>query len=220
LDRIYRDEIGHVAYGLKWFRHWKNPEQSDWDAFRRQLKFPLSPERAKGIVLNVEGRRAAGLDQSFVQELSVYSQSKGRTPTVFVFSPFAEAFIAQGKAFTPTKSQALLAHDLENLPQFLCRKDDIVLLHKRPRAEFLCEIQNAGFPLPEFIEFNDQLPESLKQRKLAGLRPWAWAPDSFELFAPLLPNVSAKIDQPIVPLYSKGWSACFLRRVLESASRE
>ncbi len=33
LDKIYRDEIGHVAYGLKWFRRWKNPTESDWEAF-------------------------------------------------------------------------------------------------------------------------------------------------------------------------------------------
>ena len=33
LERIYRDEIGHVAYGLKWFRRWKNPSESDWEAF-------------------------------------------------------------------------------------------------------------------------------------------------------------------------------------------
>src|SRR5262245_34699840 len=33
LGRVYRDEIGHVAYGLKWFRRWKNPEASDWQAF-------------------------------------------------------------------------------------------------------------------------------------------------------------------------------------------
>jgi len=39
LERIYRDEIGHVAYGLKWFRRWKNPGESDWEAFCRQLKF-------------------------------------------------------------------------------------------------------------------------------------------------------------------------------------
>ena len=127
LDRIYRDEIGHVAYGLKWFRRWKNPDQSDWEAFCRQLKFPLSPQRAKGLTLNVEGRRAAGLDPEFIAELNVYSQSKGRTPSVFVFNPFAEGHIAHGKRFTPAKHQAMLASDLANLPQFLCRSDDIVL---------------------------------------------------------------------------------------------
>ncbi|HXG48321.1 MAG TPA: DUF455 family protein, partial [Methylomirabilota bacterium] len=43
LERIHRDEIAHVAYGLKWFRRWKNPAEDDWAAFCRQLKFPLSP---------------------------------------------------------------------------------------------------------------------------------------------------------------------------------
>src|SRR5882724_5461757 len=119
LERIYRDEIGHVAYGLKWFRRWKNPGESDWDAFCRQLKFPLSPQRAKGLTLNVEGRRAAGLDPAFIAELNVYSQSKGRTPSVFIFNPFAEGHIAHGNRFTPGKHQAMLARDLANLPQFL-----------------------------------------------------------------------------------------------------
>ena len=74
LDKIYHDEIAHVAHGLKWFRRWKNPDESDWDAFCRQLKFPLSPQRAKGLTLNVAGRRAAGLDDSFIAELDVYAQ--------------------------------------------------------------------------------------------------------------------------------------------------
>ncbi len=154
LEKIYRDEIGHVAYGLKWFRRWKNPAESDWDAFCRTLKFPLSPQRAKGFALNVAGRRAAGLDPQFIAQLNVYSQSKGRTPSVFVFNPFTEGRLAEGKKFNPAKSQAQLARDLENLPQFLCRQDDIVLTGRKPSVEFLSRIKQAGFPLPEFVELD------------------------------------------------------------------
>jgi len=224
LERIYRDEIGHVAYGLKWFRRWKNPGESDWDAFCRQLKFPLSPQRAKGLTLNVEGRRAAGLDAAFVAELNVYSHSKGRTPTVYLFNPFAEGCIAHGNRFTPVKHQALLARDLANLPQFLCRADDIVLVPERPAIEFLSAVKQAGFPLPEFVELKVGRVDAsgnLRQRKLGGLRPWAWGPDSLELLQPLLENVTGetraaneRFNERIASLYSKAWSAAFLKKVL------
>src|SRR5882724_3342490 len=188
LDKIYRDEIGHVAYGLKWFRRWKNPSESDWEAFCRTLKFPLSPQRAKGLSLNVEGRRAAGLDSQFIAELNVYSQSKGRTPSVFVFNPFAEGHIAEGKTFNANKHQLQLARDLENLPQFLCRQDDLVLVNKKPSVEFLSSVKQAGFALPEFIATESMI--GLRSRKLGQLRPWAWGPDSFELLKPLFANVT------------------------------
>lgn len=225
LEGIYRDEIGHVAYGLKWFRRWKNPSESDWDAFCRQLKFPLSPQRAKGLTLNVEGRRAAGLDAAFVAELDVYSQSKGRTPSVFVFNPFAEGFIAMGNGFTPVKHQALLARDLANLPQFLCRADDIVLVPKRPEIEFLSGIKQAGFPLPEFVELKNGRVDpasNLSQRKLGSLRPWAWGPDSVEMLGPLFNSVTGetrtvgqRFNEGMAQLYSKAWSAKFLGNVLD-----
>lgn len=238
LDRIYRDEIAHVAYGLKWFHRWKQPGQSDWEAFCQQLKFPLSPQRAKGVALNVEGRRAAGLDAQFIAELDVYSQSKGRTPSVFVFNPFAEGRIAQGRSFTPVKHQAQLARDLANLPQFLCRQDDIVLVERRPAVEFLSGIKQAGFPLPEFVEWSAGLRpgvaldaqragsesgalRSLAQRKLGRLRPWAWGPDSVELLAPLFGSLTGEsrttgssFNDRIARLYSKAWSAGFLRTFL------
>ncbi len=219
LDKIYRDEIGHVAYGLKWFRRWKNPTESDWEAFCRQLKFPLSPQRAKGITLNVEGRRAAGLDAHFIAELDVFSQSKGRTPNVFVFNPLAEARIARGKSFNPTKHQAQLARDLENLPQFLCRQDDIALVNKKPSVEFLSGIKQAGFALPEFVELDRR--GGLAERKLGRLRPWAWGPDSVELFEPIFGNltgekrtVNGSFSPDIAQLYSKAWSAALLNTIL------
>ena len=219
LEKIYRDEIGHVAYGLKWFRRWKNPSESDWEAFCRQLKFPLSPQRAKGITLNIAGRKAAGLDAQFIAELDVFSQSKGRTPNVFVFNPFAEARIAHGKSFNPTKHQAQLARDLANLPQFLCRQDDIVLVNEKPSVEFLSGIKQAGFVLPEFAELESRA--SLTSRKLGRLRPWAWGPDSVELLEPFFTNLTGKqrtasgsFNPEIAQLYSKAWSAELLKKIL------
>jgi uncharacterized ferritin-like protein (DUF455 family) len=224
LTRICRDEIEHVAYGLKWFRRWKDPQQTDWQAFSSQLKFPLSPQRAKGPALNLEGRRAAGLDPDFIAELNVFSQSKGRTPAVFWFNPLAEGRIAYGHAFTPKKHQAQLAVDLANLPQFLCRQDDVVLLPSRPPIEFLSELKQVGFSIPEFVEIDQQgiPPEhSLHQRKIAKLCPWAWSPGAIELFQPLFTNVRGAarrseqyFNKTIDHLYSKTWSADLLRKFL------
>ncbi|HEU0011912.1 MAG TPA: hypothetical protein VFT34_19010, partial [Verrucomicrobiae bacterium] len=62
---------------------------------------------------------------------------------------------------------------------------------------------------------------SLAQRKLGRLRPWAWGPDSLELLGPLFANVSGEVrsasqcfNEAIAQLYSKSWSALFLKKVL------
>jgi len=224
LDGIYRDEIAHVAHGLKWFRRWKNPALSDWEAFQSQLKFPLSPQRAKGGVLNVEGRRAAGLDPGFIAELDVFSQSKGRTPRVHVFNPFTDAHLAQGRSFVPGKLQRQLAEDLSTLPQFLARQDDLVLVPRRPSAPFLSGLKKAGFPLPEFVETGSDPARAVRElsvRRLGGLSPWAWGPDSLELLKPLQSSLPACspipgfVSGPGLPsLYSKVTSAALLGELL------
>lgn len=227
LERIYRDEIAHVAYGLKWFRRWKDPSQSDWDAFCRHLRFPLSPQRAKGFRVNVEGRRAAGLEPDFIAELEVYAQSKGRTPVVHWFNPFAEAHLDRGPAFSPNLHQAALALDLEVLPQFLARPDDVVVVRRKPGVAHLARLHQAGFPLPEFLEAPDSaaLATALGERKLGGLRPWAWAPDSLERLGPFLPNVTGVRPSPwihapptLARLHGKPWSARFLQNLLQGPS--
>ncbi len=221
LDRIYHDEIAHVAYGLKWFRRWKNPRLSDWDAFCQQLRFPLSPQRAKGFSLNTEGRRAAGFDPDFIAHLEVFSQSKGRTPTVRLFNPFAEAHLAN-PAFTPNRLQSALASDLALLPMFLGHDDDIVLVPQPPPIEFLASIKAAGLPVPEFIPAHDPVAlQTLARRKLGALRPWAWSPDSARILEPLRHAVTGSPPPPPSPLppslsalFGKDWSADFLRDFL------
>ena len=62
---------------------------------------------------------------------------------------------------------------------------------------------------------------SLTQRKLGRLRPWAWGPDSWELLKPLFANVTGetrtadqRFNTSLAQLYSKAWSADFLRTLL------
>ncbi len=224
LDKIYHDEIGHVGYGLKWFRKWKDPGLSDWDAFKNQLHFPLSPSRAKAEPFNLEGRHSAGLDDEFVRQLFVYSKSKGRAPAVTFFNPFAESFMGRGKSFSPNKQQAALARDLETLPQFLCRKDDVVLVNQRPRIEYLAELKEAGFDLPQFeVLSRGRLAKDseLRHRKIGMLRPWAWSPDSIELLQPLVKNLTSQPmpmagswDTQIKPLFAKSFGTEVLRELL------
>src|SRR5690606_37019481 len=64
---------------------------------------------------------------------------------------------------------------------------------------------------------------SVLQRKLGRLRPWAWGPDSLQLLAPLLPNVTAeqrsaeqRFNDKIARLYSKAWSAALLRKMISN----
>ncbi len=147
-----------------------------------------------------------------------------RIPSVFVFNPFAESYIAQGKNFTPVKHQAMLAADLGNLPQFLCQAEDIVLLAKRPSVGFLKTIEQAGFSLPKFVELSNGRIDpaaNLGLLKLRSLRPWAWGPDSVELLGPLFAGLAGEartaqhyFHADIARIYSKAWSAGFLRKFL------
>ena len=69
LRTIHRDEIQHVAFGIEWLRRLKLPEQTDWEAFRSHLKWPLRPEKARGELFQREARRAAGMSDDFIQQL-------------------------------------------------------------------------------------------------------------------------------------------------------
>lgn len=225
LDRIHRDEIVHVGFGLKWFRRWKDPALGDWEAFEKQLRFPLSPSRAKGRTLNLDGRRAAGLDDAFIAELRVFGRSRGRAPTVHWFNPLAEHRIAAGAGFEPNDAQRALVRDLALLPTYLASHEDVVLVPGRPDSAFLAGLQDAGFDLPEFevLDGARLSAEGVRSRALGGLRPWAWAPDSLELLGPLVPQLPES-RRPALPsfgpvqaaLYGKAWSAAFLRDWLTS----
>ena len=177
LEKIYLDEINHVGHGLKWFRKWKREGESDWDAYRKSLSFPLAPAKAKGMApYNSKGRELAGLNQDFIERLAVCEQSRGRTPVVHWYNPNAESYTAaavNNYNYQPNKMEAAMEHDLEMLSLAWSRKDDISLMRTVPSNAHLAYLKNVGFDLPEVIQAG-----CLRGRKLGGLRPWAWSPDA------------------------------------------
>jgi len=70
MRRIHEDEITHVRFGIDWLRRLKSPGQSDWEAFTEHLHWPLRPGRARGKLFHPDPRRAAGLSDDFIAELS------------------------------------------------------------------------------------------------------------------------------------------------------
>ncbi|MDF1656084.1 MAG: DUF455 family protein [Verrucomicrobiales bacterium] len=184
LTQIYKDEISHVGYGLRWFRQWKAESDSDWDALEKRLVFPLSPIRAKGnqIPFNIEGRRAAGFDDDYIQKLSLYERSRGRTPNVFYFNPEAEnrAAVSPAVYHPPAKIQAVV-DDLESLVLFLAKRDDLVLMRNVPSPTHRLRLSGAGFHLPEIegLGSNGLLKSDsiLHQRKIHRFLPWSKAPN-------------------------------------------
>ncbi|NKB66246.1 MAG: DUF455 family protein [Candidatus Latescibacteria bacterium] len=223
LDRIYRDEIGHVKHGLVWFNRWRDPELSEWEAYKRVLRDPLSPSRARGIGFNQEGRRRAGLSAEFIGELQLFARSKGRCPDVYWFDPACEGQVAMGRAgaFTPSAPVRQLQRDLAGLPVLLCRQDDIVLVPQRPSADFLRRLLAAGFTLPEFVEYGVQglSGGEILERKIHRVQPWGFSPDSARFLQPLLGAQTAAAPVPgwrpqWRQLYAKTWSAELLTSFL------
>jgi uncharacterized ferritin-like protein (DUF455 family) len=69
LERIYCDEIGHVAAGMRWFHHFAeqaglDPKQAWQERVRRHFKGTLKPP------FNDEARSDAGFDPDFYRPLS------------------------------------------------------------------------------------------------------------------------------------------------------
>lgn len=193
LEKIHLDEIGHVGHGLKWFRKWKEQGQTDWDAYRKHVSFPLTPARAKGLApFNAASRRLAGLDEDFIRHLEVCEISRGRTPVVHWFNPNAESHARAallGKPWHPDKTALALEHDLEALMLGCCRRDDALLMRRVPSVSHLSRLKSAGFDLPEILPHGTP-----PGRKLGGLRPWAWSPDAVAQLRPYAADVSPQVE--------------------------
>lgn len=204
LQRVYSEEIGHVKYGVAWFNRWRDQDSSDWKAYNDLLPYPMTPSRAKGIGFDREGRRSAGLSETFIEELFVYQHSKGRPPVVFFFNPSAEMEALYPLAsFTEPAPVAEIRRDLASLMMFLAHSDDVVLTEERPSTEFLSSCIDAGLKLPQFATWKD-----ISDRTVTRFEPWGRTKYSMQQIAAfagriLEPN-EAETDRKF---FSKQWCA-------------
>ncbi|MCB0278689.1 MAG: DUF455 family protein [Calditrichaeota bacterium] len=220
LDRVYRDEIGHVKSGYHWFKQWKNPTSNDWQSYLDHLDFPLTPQRAKGNFFDLESRKKAGLDDTFIDKIRLFSHSKGRTPDVYYFNPSAELEILSGDL---TSQQSTLARDLETLLIFIAKKDDIVLLNELPDENYLKSLIDLGIQLPQLLRISDL--STLKDRKLNRFVPWGHSPISDRIDQRLLKQTTNRfrLDQryhwntDLIQFYNKTNHPKILRELLKQS---
>ena len=144
-------------------------------------------------------------------------------PYLYWFNPTCD-LTAGRESFTPTSALRDLTHDLAMVPALLAAPDDVVVVPERPSATFLLSWKAAGLPVPELIVWDvglDAPPASL-QRRLAGLRPWGWSPDSVKALEPLADRLPEESAVPSAlwsearrQLYSKSSSVRWLAEVID-----
>lgn len=70
MHQIFEDEIMHVQFGAHWLKRYKPQEQSCFDAFVENLAHNNPVHRARSSqFFNADGRRAAGLDEDFIESI-------------------------------------------------------------------------------------------------------------------------------------------------------
>ncbi len=197
LDEVHADEIRHVRVGVHWLRTLKEPAQSDFDAWTRALRFPLTPARGRGPEVDRAAREAAGLDQAFIDRIAVTSNSRGRDPRIFVFDGALEddwAGRPQGRATSAIDA------DLAPVMALLAAADDVVV-GPRPHDATLERWQDRGLPVPQFVPTLD--PARWPGRGVP--EPWGWSP---RMRAAML-RVTDEVPEIAhhAPLHQKSWAA-------------
>lgn len=222
LRQVFVDELSHVKFGFQWFKKWSDPQLSQWQNYCENLKFPITPMRAKGNVFHKNLREKLGFDDDYTRRLEVFSQSKGKAPQVHFFNPGCENEYQNGSPRPESKTTIAFRKDLDVLPLFYSQSSDILLVHQEPHLAFLEKLQGAGFSLPEF-HVNEQSPlteiqKIQKQRKIEHFSPWGWTPQLLK--EAQQQSISRSINcsfQELQDIFSKAWSLKLAKIFIEQS---
>lgn len=184
LARIYRDEIRHVNTGIHWLREWKHNEEEDFSAWQRTLDDPQFMIRAKGNIpfFNCEGRKKAGLDAHFIEQVQLATGSRGRSPDLWSFDPLAELYWAdplQKPASSTARLQKIQA-ELSSVLFCFAHKEDFISTPLEVTKEERKAWADVGLLLPRTLSPDKEIPK-IRQHHTWAVTP-ATAPVSWRDF--------------------------------------
>ncbi|MFT5464909.1 MAG: uncharacterized ferritin-like protein (DUF455 family), partial [Planctomycetota bacterium] len=146
LDRVEREEVGHVAFGVKWFRTFSGG--TDFESWSAALPAPITPSLLQGRTINRKSRVAAGMDEDFLTQLraapstniqsqtvagSPVSQRPLTQPRAWVLNFDAEHELEARSNYAPSKRLlSILKTQATRLQDSLLRPGDIVLVDGEP----------------------------------------------------------------------------------------
>ncbi len=212
MGEVLTDEIGHVRHGVNWFKRWQENE-SLWNSYLQELPPEITPARARGRIFSSVVRQEAGFDVDFINNVEVYTHSKGRVPDLFYFYPFVEYELALGPhGINIPRKMYQLKTDLEVLPAFIAKTDDLVAVEKTPSLEFLQNIKSAGFSLPQFLKLDEAFAKS--GRRIREFKPWGWCYHTLALQKKLDLTVPNQND---INFYNKLYAKTFSLEILRES---
>ncbi len=218
LQKVYDDEIGHVKHGTQWLEKWKKQGETQWQAYANQLQMPLSPARAKGPVFDRDARRRADLTENYIDSLFIHAGTKGRVPSLFWYNADCELELArESPGYTPQKGmQKVMSEMMANL-LYVAKPGDVVVSHKVPSPDYLKQLRELGFELPEFYALSEgerHLPADLKERRWESFHPWGWTPKTLEISRSMSSRLPAPVEISDKGFWQSNWMELFRKSAL------
>jgi hypothetical protein len=136
-----------------------------------------------------------------------------QNPDIFLFNPTCDFATANNTvSWQPNRLLHQMERDMGNLPQFLSKPGDIVLVQELPSSELLNKLKDAGFELPSFLSVDKALSSpTFLNGKPGNLRPWGWSPAVHHLLQPIKPLCIREFSESPMAVWKPAHRSLFSR---------
>jgi uncharacterized ferritin-like protein (DUF455 family) len=177
MQRVYLEEIGHVAQGVK---HLLKTTNDQWAAYCHHLPSHVSPTRAVGLNFDESGRRRAGLGEEFIRKVYTFGKAYGRPGKLWIYDPDGEIRYWRSEGDGVLKAPGFFAQvkrDFSFLMTYLSQGHDAVAVEELPAENFVKHLRDLGLAMPFFSlqPFGNATSSAAdhKHVNIGGLETWS-----------------------------------------------